>query len=395
MTTLSIDSFTATTALGPGVEALWQGLVQGESGLVPCRLAHTDLDTWVGEVPGCLDTGLPDELTAWDCRNNRLAELGLQQDGFIGAVDEAKTRYGPSRVGLFLGTTTSGIGATESAYRHACDGALPDWFDYERTHDYFSVAGYVRRRLALDGPAWVISTACSSSAKVFSSAARAIAAGFCDAAVVGGVDSLCLTTLYGFNSLQLVSAAPCRPADPERDGLSIGEGAGFALVTPAAEARPGRPRVLGWGESSDAYHMASPEPDGHGAARAMREAVERAELTPAAIDYVNLHGTATPANDVAEDRALVSVFGDRTPASSTKGWLGHTLGAAGILETTITVLAITRDLLPQSLNTRTVDPRIRSRVLLEPLQKKADYACVNSFGFGGSNCSLIIGRGDA
>jgi len=395
VTTLTIEHYTATTALGPGVEALWRGLVRGESGLVACRFAPTDLATWVGEVPGCLDTPLPPEMVDWDCRNNRLAELALQQDGFLEAAERAKKHYGADRIGLFLGTTTSGIGATEAAYRQASGGALPDWFDYERTHDYFSVAGYVRRRLGVWGPAWVLSTACSSSAKVFASAARAIAAGFCDAAIVGGIDSLCLTTLYGFHSLQLVSARPCRPADSDRDGLSIGEAAGFALVTPTGDERSDRPRVLGWGESSDAYHMASPEPEGYGAARAMSAALERAQRRPEGIDYVNLHGTATPANDVAEDRAVARVFGEATPASSTKGWTGHTLGAAGIVETVIALLAVTRDWLPHSLNTEHLDPQIRSRILLEPHSAHTHYVCVNSFGFGGSNCSLIIGSADA
>ncbi|PSQ91577.1 MAG: beta-ketoacyl-[acyl-carrier-protein] synthase II, partial [Proteobacteria bacterium SW_6_67_9] len=280
--------------------------------------------------------------------------------------ERAKKHYGADRIGLFLGTTTSGIGTTEAAYRQASGGALPDWFDYERTHDYFSVAGYVRRRLGVWGPAWVLSTACSSSAKVFASAARAIAAGFCDAAIVGGIDSLCLTTLYGFHSLQLVSARPCRPADSDRDGLSIGEAAGFALVTPTGDERSDRPRVLGWGESSDAYHMASPEPEGYGAARAMSAALERAQRRPEA-----------------------------TPASSTKGWTGHTLGAAGIVETVIALLAVTRDWLPHSLNTEHLDPQIRSRILLEPHSAHTHYVCVNSFGFGGSNCSLIIGSADA
>lgn len=390
MTTLAIDTHTVTTALGPGNEALWRGVRQGESGLARCALPHVDLDTWVGEVAGCMQTPLPAGLAHWDCRNNRLAELGLQQDAFEDAVAAAIRTHGPERVGLFLGTSTSGIGATEAAYREAQAGALPDWFLYEYTHDYFSVAGYVRARLGLRGPTWVMSTACSSSAKVFASAARAIATGLCDAAIVGGIDSLCLTTLYGFNSLQLVSTRPCRPADAARDGLSIGEAAGFALVRPARE-RETRPQVLGWGESSDAYHMASPEPEGKGAAHAMQGALAHAGLDRAAIDYINLHGTATPANDLAEDRAVVRVFGDRVPASSTKGWTGHTLGAAGIVETVLALLAIERDWLPHSLNTEQLDPRIEADIVLTPRSARVERACVNSFGFGGSNCSLVLG----
>ncbi len=391
MTALAIEAHTVTTALGPGNDALWRGIRDGVSGLTRCALPHVDLDTWVGEVPGCMQTPMPAGLEPWDCRNNRLAELGLQQDAFRQAVAAAIQAYGAERVGLFLGTSTSGIGATEAAYREARAGSLPDWFVYEYTHDYFSVGGYVRARLGLEGPTWVMSTACSSSAKVFASAGRAIATGLCDAAIVGGIDSLCLTTLYGFNSLQLVSAEPCRPADTDRDGLSIGEAAGFALVRPAAGTGETRPQVLGWGESSDAYHMAAPEPEGEGAAHAMQEALEHAGLSASQIGYINLHGTATPANDLAEDRAVTRVFGDRVPASSTKGWTGHTLGAAGIVETVLGLSALERDWLPQSLNTRSLDPRIEADIVLTPRHASIAHVCVNSFGFGGSNCTLVLG----
>lgn len=390
MLQLSIDNYTVTTALGGGRAALWQGLSAGLSGLAPCTFANTDLDTWIGEVPGCAETNLPPELSQWHCRNNQLAELGLQQDGFLDSVENAKREYGAQRIGLFLGTSTSGIAETEAAYREAVDGHLPQNFSFEHSHEYFSVGGYVRARLGLAGPAMVISTACSSSAKVFASAARAIAAGFCDAAVVGGVDSLCLTTLYGFNSLQLVSAEPCRPSDVNRNGISIGEAAGFALVTKAGEAC-NKPAVLGWGESGDAYHMASPDPQGRGAELAMQRALKSAALGAYQIDYVNLHGTATPANDLAESRAVVSVFGESTPASSSKGWTGHTLGAAGIVEAAIGWLCLENQWLPQSLNTTALDPEISANVLLQPRELPVKHVLTNSFGFGGSNCSLVLG----
>lgn len=386
---LAVPAFTVTTALGPGLDALWRGIESGQSGLARCDFEGADLDTWIGAVPGCDDTRLPAELAGWDCRNNRLAELGLQQDGFMDAVAGAARRYSAQRIGLFLGTSTSGIGATEAAYREAENGRLPAWFDHQRSHDYFSVCGYVRRRLGLDGPAAAISTACSSSAKVFAAAARAIAAGFCDAAVVGGVDSLCLTTLYGFNSLQLTSGSPCRPCDVERDGISIGEAAGFALVTPGA-AVAGQAAVLGWGESGDAWHMAAPEPQGAGAALAMERALARAKLRAADIDYINLHGTATPTNDLVESIAVARLFGAATPVSSTKGWTGHTLGAAGIVEAVIGWLAIRNQAMPQCLNTRTVDPAVSVHVLLAGQAGPVGRVLSNSFGFGGSNCSLVL-----
>jgi 3-oxoacyl-[acyl-carrier-protein] synthase-1 len=265
--------------------------------------------------------------------------------------------------------------------------SLPDWFDYRTTQSTFSIADYTRLRLGLAGVTLAVAAACASSAKVFASAARAIQAGFCDAAVVGGVDSLCLTTLYGFNALQLVSTDICRPADVTRNGLSIGEAGGFALLTTSPS--PGTPACLGAGESSDAHHMSQPRPDGAGAIAAMRGALDG--LPPERVSYVNLHGTATPANDAAEDVAVASLFGNAVPCSSTKGWTGHTLGAAGIVESAISLLAIEHGFMPKSLNTRVRDPAFRAAVLLEARNTKIEYVLSNSFGFGGTNCSVLFG----
>jgi 3-oxoacyl-[acyl-carrier-protein] synthase I len=290
---------------------------------------------------------------------------------------------------VFIGTSTAGVQQTELAYRARIDGVLPDWFRHRTTQNVYAVANFVRLRLQLQGVCVSISTACSSSAKVFAAAHRAIASGQCDAAVVGGVDSLCLTTLYGFNSLQLVSADICRPADAQRNGLSIGEAAGFALV----EADDGAQPLLlqGYGESSDAHHMSTPEPDGRGALASMREALRRAGADPADIGYLNLHGTGTPANDLSEDKAVCALFGRDTPCSSTKGWTGHTLGAAGIVEAVFSLLCLRDGFLPRSLNTRDQDPRIEGAILLESRAAPLRRAMSNSFGFGGSNCSLVFG----
>jgi 3-oxoacyl-[acyl-carrier-protein] synthase-1 len=388
---LAVPAYTVTTALGPGCESLWRGLKRARSGLTPCDFGTADLPTWIGRVPGCEAIELPGRLARWTCRNNCLAELGLRQDNFIAAVEDARARYTPERIGLFLGTSTSGIGATEAAYRQITDGRLPAWFSYEHSHDYFSLCGYVRARLGLTGPTMTMATACASSAKVFAAAARAMAAGFCDAAVVGGVDSLCLTTLYGFNSLQLISRTPCRPCDAARAGISIGEAAGFALIVPAGATDDETPRVLGIGESSDAYHMAAPEPAGAGAELAMRRALNDAGLTADAIEYINLHGTATPANDLAEAQAVARMFGREVPVSSTKGATGHTLGAAGIVEAVIGWLALRHGWSPPSLNTRNVDPAITARVLLKGQAGPLRHVLSNTFGFGGSNCSLVLG----
>jgi len=250
----------------------------------------------------------------------------------------------------------------------------------------------VQNYLGLRGPSMVVSTACSSSAKVFGAAARMIAAGLCDAAVVGGVDSLCLTTLYGFGSLGLLSAGYCRPFDSGRDGISIGEGAGFVLLEKPAANSAAQVALLGVGESCDAYHMSSPHPDGLGARLAMESALRDAGLAPGAIDYINLHGTGTPANDTMEDKAVVDLFGRQTRCSSTKGWTGHTLGACGAIEAIISALVIENGFLPGSVNTRELDPAMRLRYLIENAPVPAHRVMSNAFGFGGTNCSLVLGR---
>ncbi|HVF15637.1 MAG TPA: beta-ketoacyl-[acyl-carrier-protein] synthase family protein, partial [Steroidobacteraceae bacterium] len=334
---------------------------------------------------------LPIEWQRFECRNNRLAYFALQQDGFMKAALRLRERYGAERIGVFIGTSTSGVQHTELAYRErdAATQALPAWFDHRYSQNIFSIADFVAHVLGFTGPSLAISTACSSSAKVFASARRAIAAGTCDAAIVGGVDSLCLTTLYGFNSLQLVSGDICRPADAARGGISIGEAAGFALLDPQAEAACS---LLGYGETSDAYHMSSPDPDGQGAVASMRAALECAGLDASLVDYINLHGTGTIANDNSESRAVSTVFGHDKPCSSTKGWTGHTLGAAGIVEASIAMLCIEHGFMPRSLNTVTKDPGIEAGILLEDRHTPVQTVMSNSFGFGGSNCTLLLGR---
>ena len=394
MQPLAISRYSIVNCLGAGLRAVADAMREKRSGLAPCDFETVKLDTHIGRVRGLEALPVRSDLGAYDCRNNRLAQLGIELDGFAGAVSQASDRYGPARVGVFMGTSTSGILETELAYRRRDPrtGALPPDYRYTQTHNTFSLADFVRRYLGLQGPAFVVSSACSSTAKVFGNAARMIAAGVCDAAVVGGVDSLCLTTLYGFHSLELTSRGPCRPFDAERDGLSIGEGAGFALLE-RVETRPeaGAIPLLGIGESCDAYHMSTPHPDGLGAMSAMRLALETANLAPADIDYVNLHGTATRTNDAAEDRSVWELFGGGTPCSSTKGATGHLLGAAGITEIIISILAIEHGFLPGSAHTRRIDPAMRSNYLIEPRKARVRRVLSNSFGFGGSNCSVVLG----
>jgi len=372
-------------------------LRQRRAGLHLSDFETVDLITFIGEVAGVDDVILPAHLSRFDCRNNRLALLGLNQDGFADAVHDAITQYGSQRVGVFLGTSTAGILQTEQAYRRRdpVTGALPDDFIYSTTHNTFSVADFTREYFGLTGPAVVVSSACSSSAKVFASARRMIAAGLIDAAVVGGVDSLCLTTLYGFNSLGLTSEQACRPFDTERNGISIGEAAAFALLErPPEQLDADSILLLGIGESSDAYHMSSPHPEGLGARMAMQDALNMANLQPADIDYINLHGTATQSNDTAEGKAVNYLFGTNIPCSSTKGQTGHTLGAAGGLEAVICALALQQGLLPAGLNTKQIDPAVEIDYLLNNREQPVSHVLSNSFGFGGTNCSLIFGRAE-
>ncbi len=392
MSPLAVSSFTAVSCLGRGIDALWRALVERRSGLAPCAFEDVALNTFVGEVEGLAERPVRDDLIPFDCRNNRLAALTLHQDGFLDAVLAARERYGPARVAVVVGTSTSGIMQTERAYQRLdpATGALPP-IHYAETQNTYSLGGFVRRYLGLAGPAHVVSTACSSSAKVFGDAARMLEAGLADAVVVGGCDSLCLTTLYGFGSLELLSDRPCRPFDPERNGISIGEGAGFALLERGAGAS-GETLLAGAGESCDAYHMSTPHPEGLGATLAMQRALAAGGLAPDAVGYVNLHGTATRSNDIAEGRAVAKLFGPELPCSATKGATGHLLGAAGILEAIIAILALRHQWLPGTANSNAVDPECGCRVLLEGRRSAPRYVLSNSFGFGGNNCSLVFGR---
>jgi 3-oxoacyl-[acyl-carrier-protein] synthase-1 len=395
MTPLVLTHFTASSCIGVGLRQTLTTLLEHRTGLTPCKFETVALDTHIGEVAGVDAQRLPGSLAEFNCRNNRLAQLSLREDGFAEAVAAAAQRWGNRRVGVFLGTSTSGILETELAYRRRDPntGALPADFHYRGSHNSFSVADFARQLLALEGPAVVVSSACSSSAKVFGSAYRMMAAGMIDAAVVGGVDSLCLTTLYGFHSLQLVSHTPCRPFDVARDGISIGEAAAFALLekTPLS-LDADAVMLLGIGESSDAYHMSSPHPEGRGAQAAMLQALASAGAQPDDIEYINLHGTGTPGNDNAEARAVATVLGSNIPGSSTKGATGHALGAAGALEAVICALALRHGLMPGGLNTHAVDPSLGVHYLLQNRRQKLARVMSNSFGFGGSNCALVLGR---
>ncbi|WP_149538289.1 beta-ketoacyl-ACP synthase [Siccirubricoccus phaeus] len=392
---LKISACTAATALGPGLAPLRKALLARQGGLRPCDLPGMPDGIWIGRVPGLETVTLPAALAGFACRNNRLAELALGCDGFAGAVAAARARHGADRIAVVLGTSTAGIEETEQAWqqRENGTGPLPASFDYARTHDLQALPRYLRARLGLRGPALVVSTACTSGVRAMTEAAALIAAGVADAAVAGGVDTLCRMTLHGFASLELLSrGGPTRPCAADRDGISIGEGAGLVLLEREGDGPADAPLLLGAGASSDGHHMSSPHPEGLGAVAAMRAALDSAGLAPGGIDYVNLHGTGTRANDAMEDRAVHQVFGSFVPCSSTKGWTGHTLGASGAVEAIIALLCLEEGLVPGCLNLTELDAEFRADVAMENRPAALRRVMSNSFGFGGSNCSLVLGR---
>ena len=387
---LRISSFTACSAAGANTRELLAALRDRRSGLSPNNFTGQSLLTWIGRVRGVEESPLPAVMASWESRNNRLAWMGISGDGFYGAVTAARHRYGKDRIALVLGTSTSSMGATEEGYRTLQpDGMFPPHLRAEILHEPHALGDFVQHALELTGISLTVATACSSSAKVFAIAERLLRAGLADAAVVGGVDSLCGSVLFGFNSLELLSPEPCRPFDPARRGLSLGEAAGFALLERDA---PSGPWLVGYGESSDAHHMSAPHPEGLGARVAIQDALHRAGLDPEAIDYINMHGTATQKNDETEARVVADLFPFNTRASSTKGWTGHTLGAAGIVEAVVTLLAIKSGLVPGTLNSSSIDPAFGPQLSLDNEQTDVRFAMSQSFGFGGSNCVLIFGR---
>lgn len=397
MPAIAIRAYTATTALGRGNAAQREALRARRSGLRRNDFGDAPLPTWIGRVDGLEEAALPAALARWECRNNRLAWLALQQDGVQAALDGLIARHGAERIALVIGTSTSSIGASEEAYARAeadADGTrrMPDDLARPIVHTPHSLGDFLQHATGLRGPCITVATACSSSAKVFAQAARMIEAGVVDAALVGGVDTLCGSVLFGFNALGLVSQNPCLPFDANRDGLSLGEAGGYAVLERTGADETG-PLLRGYGESSDSHHMSAPHPEGLGALLAMRGALARAGIDAGEVGYLNLHGTSTPANDTVEAGAVNALFPDTLHASSTKGWTGHTLGAAGIVESVFALFALEDGLLPGILYSETPDTACGPQIRFDNAEADIRYAMNNSFGFGGNNCSLVFGRG--
>ncbi|CAM3809370.1 beta-ketoacyl-[acyl-carrier-protein] synthase II [Rouxiella silvae] len=343
---------------------------------------------WLGKVLNELPE-VPDSLARHRSRNNQLLMAALQQ--IRPEIDRAIQQYGKDRVAVVMGTSTSGIAEGEEAVKYSLsEGVFPEEYNYQQ-QELGDPSQFLAKLLNLDGVAYTLSTACSSSARAIISGQRLIEAGLADVALVGGADSLCRMPINGFSSLEALSDTRCKPFATERNGINIGEAAALILLT----REPSEVALLGVGESSDAWHMSAPHPQGEGAERAMRMALEQAGMAPEDLGYINLHGTATEQNDRVEAQVVQRLFGDRVPCSSTKHLTGHTLGAAGATEAALCWLLLTRDMaLPeQDFSQCTPDASLGEFGLVtqpQRLQKSAILS--NSFAFGGNNASILLGK---
>lgn len=390
-----VTAYSVISNCGLGNHALYQALNSNKTGLAELSLLDVPFETQVGEISVDLPE-IQQSLSEYDSRNSRvaLAALNYQKDGLLVAIESAKARYGSERIGVIIGTSTSGLYETEIAYQMLLEkGQMPDDFHFLTRHAYQATPRLLQKQLQLQGPCFAISTACSSGAKAIAAGQRLINHDVCDAVLVGGADTLCRLTLSGFNSLELVSPEFCQPMDQNRNGINIGEAAALLLLEKSSGQFDHLPHVLSVGESSDAYHMSSPDPDGKGAVTAMNNALQLADLQPADIDYLNLHATATQINDSVEAKAVHEVFKEAVLCSGSKGITGHTLGAAGAVEAIVCLLALKYQIVPGTCGLEQIDQEFRCQVVKDSIvSKKLQIVMSNSFGFGGNNASLIMSK---
>ncbi|NNG41431.1 beta-ketoacyl-ACP synthase [Pseudoalteromonas sp. NEC-BIFX-2020_002] len=384
---LFISHYAMINALGRDNQSIKRNLLAGnQSGIVSNDTLLNEGPIFVGAVQGELPT-LNDRAIEFQTRNNQLAALAIAQ--LADPIAELKQQYGAQRIAVIVGTSTSGIAQGEQAMkaRHA-QGEFPSEYHYQQ-QEMDNLAQFICSELGLQGIALTLSTACSSSAKAFATAQEMIASGLADAAIVGGVDSLCGMTVNGFSALASTSAGVSNPSSRNRDGINLGEAAALCIVQ-----KQGRVKLLGVGESSDAHHMSAPHPQGEGAAAAMTAALNAASYQAGDVDYVNLHGTATPKNDEMEAIAVATVFGKDTPCSSSKGMIGHTLGAAGATEVGLCWLLIGgSDYAPHIWDAQQDEslPAINLVAVGTQHPTKITTCLSNSFAFGGNNVSVLIG----
>jgi 3-oxoacyl-[acyl-carrier-protein] synthase-1 len=387
---IRIIDYESTSAAGINIAALRESIQTQTSGLRKNDMPHSSLNTWIGRISQIDDI----QLGQWQSRNNALAALGFEQGKIKETVNRLIKRFSSARIGLVMGSSTSSIDRTELAYTDLTkDSRLAKAYLQPLVHNPGAPSLFVAHYTGITGPALTINTACSSSAKVFSTAARWLNNGVVDAVLVGGVDTLCLSVLHGFDSLQLVSHNQCKPFDQHRDGINLGEASAYAVLMRPENSETDLDLTLkGYGESSDAYHMSHPHPEGLGADLSMRKAIEMSGLKPNDIDYINLHGTSSRVNDLIEGKLIERLFPASTQCSSTKAWMGHTLGAAGITEGLIALDVLQTNIIPGSMNLEFLDEQLTLSIQSKNKSSKVNHVMSNSFGFGGNNCSLLFSR---
>ena len=389
---LYLNDLGLLSAVGNNREEILQRIRSGDrSGLVLTE-AFSSRPVYLGEVRASLPV-IETQYSVYDCKNNQLLLAALSQ--IQGTVDKMIKRFGANRVGVVIGTSTSGVRNTEMALESVarCD-VKPEKFHYKQ-QQLAGGADFLAHRLGLKGPAYAISTACSSSGKAFASARRLISLGLCDAVIVGGADSLCRFTVHGFDALESVSDGLCKPFGKHRDGINLSEAAALFVLS----KEPGPVELQGIGASSDAYHFSAPDPEGGAVITAMETALAEAKKIPEDIDYVNMHGTATPLNDAMESKAVQHVFGSAVAVSSTKGMTGHALGAAAALELGLCWLLLTENdeqgyLMP-NINDDELDeslPKLNYIQQGQKLGRRINSCQSNSFAFGGNNISIVVAR---
>jgi 3-oxoacyl-[acyl-carrier-protein] synthase-1 len=380
-----VTAYSAVNALGTSTAEIVRRLREGRSGIGPCPLpVPFDAPSGALSAPA---PALPAALDAHDSPTARLAAAAL--DEMRVPLDRSVARHGAERVALVVGTTTAGLARTEEAHAHFTrTGALPAGYDVHRQHSFGGLLEALRALTGVRGPAFIVSTACSASAKALGSAQRLLHAGLADAVLVGGVDALAQTTLRGFHALEILSPEPCKPFSGLRRGINLGEGAAWLLLEREGD---GPARLLGVGESSDAHHMSAPHPQGAGALAAMAGALEQGETAAHEIDYVNAHSPGTKLNDLSEALAVVTLLGAAAPVASTKGYTGHLLGAGGATEAIFSIVAIEQGWIPRSLGADPVDDTLGIAIQTARVERPCRRVLSNSFAFGGSNVSLLFG----
>jgi 3-oxoacyl-[acyl-carrier-protein] synthase-1 len=389
--TAYINDYNVVCALGADVGEVRSALFREDapSGVGPSTFFSAEKPLPLGHVRAALPS-LAHAPLAFQSRNNALLAKAM---GPLN-LDQVVSRAGGDRVGIILGTSTSGVGESERAHdTYARTGHVPaDW--HFGQHELSSGTGFLAWSFNVTGPTLVVSTACSSSAKAIASAARWLRDDVVDVVICGGADSMCRFTVAGFLALESVSAERSNPLSQNRKGINIGEGVALFVMS----RRPGPVRLAGWGESSDAYHLSAPDPKGRGAIEAMQQSLSLAQLTARDVDYLNLHGTGTRQNDAMESHAVSAVLGHEVPVSSTKPLTGHTLGASGAIEAALCLMALTGSgALPPHWYDGAFDPALPALSLATPgtTSRRAGAPRVvmsNSFAFGGNNAALVMVR---